>query len=1044
MEEDKPEGETEDESVKEKVEEKSTEESFEKDYGKKEEFERVKKSKSDRRGARRRDYSEKENKRNRREAKRKKSRRDYSERSPRKTDIYDDTNVDEGPKRKKRKRESEHTRRGHKRRHKSSSASQEKDQRRRKRRKDKEKFGQEEEIIQQPSKSESKKFAIRLLNYKVLIGISLVLIVLAIILVPFYVKDTETCVELRRLPKSFIPKHYDLLISMKTLRVINRYSGTINIVLYCNQSTHAVTLHQTNLFIGWKYIALIDQEGKEHRPKESFTDNVFLTIIFDELLKENRYYNLSISFRNYVRNFTETGIFDLDKTKHILLTNFKAGLARTAFPCFDEPSFKTTFDILILRPKNFTSLSNMPIIQTVSRDNFDEDVFERTPPIATHSVMLVIGKLISLVNGDTVLWYDESSEDVANKSSYKIELAFNWTKRFFGAFPFPKLDIIIMDLKSEDYLIGAGVIVVRKSNVITLSESLDDTIEFLEIFVYNLISQWLGHSVTVDWWSNFWITEGLSKYIASYILSSKSFLYEEIDKISLDTAIENSMGCDNELDSLSLVNARCKNASLEILSKVPLPLSRSVFDVLRHIIGDENFKNGVRKYVQDKALNNTNIEEFWKYFKKYNGSIEYYLKSWINLPGVPIINVVRDYESNTVTITQEPCLSNQSDNYRDGIWNVPLSIIREKGDLNDSKIVLLSRKTMTLRDMPDENQWIYFHEKSLGSYIVNYDNRNWNLLANEIRKKKSLLNPNQKLKLLNDMINLERWGIKTLENPLNLYLFIPRQSIFMFYPIFYNAPDHINIIFISELMEGITMEDYWKEFLWYLYRHAYYKLGWHFDHKNELFIFNKIRMEILEILCRIGERNCVQYCVHTLTVRNSTSRLETTTDKNFKSICICAAIRYGKKDFLDIYWSKYAKEHPLLLIECSTNPIIVREELEKLFVGATQTKFSDRLGSCIHNLFLWEKCFDFVDKHFALFVKKPKFIQFLINTVKRVTPNYKKYKKIIKVFGKYLPSLHEKNKEATEEIFEKYNNTKEIERNTKMVTKWLRKKPWVK
>ncbi|XP_067137588.1 endoplasmic reticulum aminopeptidase 2-like [Centruroides vittatus] len=1027
MEEDK--AEVEEEDIRE-VEEKSTEESAEKDDSKNEESERVKKSKSDRRDARRkesrRDYSEKGSKRNRREAKRKKSRRD---------NIYDD----EGPKRKKRKRESEHTRRGHKRRHKSSSASRDKNQRRRRRKRD-----EEEEISQRPPKSESKKFATRRLKYKVVIGVSLALIVLAIILVPFYVKESENCVELSRLPKSFIPKHYDLVISMKTLRVINRYSGNVNVVLYCNQSTHAVTLHQTNLFIGWKSIALSDREGKEHRPKESFTDNVFLTIIFEELLKENRYYNLTISFRNYVRNFTETGIFDLDKTKHILLTNFKAGLARTAFPCFDEPSFKTTFDILILRPKNFTALSNTPLIQTLYGDGFDQDIFERTPPIAAHSVMLVIGKLISLVNGDTVLWYDESSEDVANKSAYGMQLAFNWTKRFFGAFPFPKLDIIIMDLKSENYLIGAGVIVVRKSNVISFSGSLDDTIEFLEIFVNNLISQWLGHSVTVDWWSNFWITEGLSKYIMSYILSSKSFLYEKIDKISLDTAIENSIGCDNELDSLSLVNARCKNASLEILTKVPLPLSQSVFGVLSHIIGDENFKNGIQKYVQDKALNNTNAEEFLKYFKKYNGSIEYYLKSWINLPGVPIITVIRDYESNTVTITQEPCLSHRSDNYRDGIWNIPLSIITEKRNLNNSKIVLLSRKTMTLRDMPDKNQWIYFHEKSLGSYIVNYDNDNWQLLANEIRKSNSSLNPNQKLKLLNDMINLERWGIKTLEFPLNLYLFIPRESIFMFYPIFYNAPDHINIIFISELMEGMTMEDYWKEFLWYLYRQAYYKLGWHFDFKKELFIFNKIRLEILEILCRIGEPNCVKYCIKSLAVENSRSHSETTTDKNFKSICICAAIRYGKKDFLNIYRKKYAKHHPLLLIECSTNSTIVQEELEKLFVGATQTKFSDRLGSCIHNLFLWEKCFDFVDEHFALFVKKPKFIQFLINTVRRVSPNYKKYKMIIKVFGKYRPSLNEKNKEATEEIFEKYNNTKEIVRNTRMVTKWLRTKPWIK
>ena len=45
-------------------------------------------------------------------------------------------------------------------------------------------------------------------------------------------------------------------------------------------------------------------------------------------------------------------------------TQMEASSARKVLPCFDEPGFKTTFDVNIAHDKAMTAISNMPETDT--------------------------------------------------------------------------------------------------------------------------------------------------------------------------------------------------------------------------------------------------------------------------------------------------------------------------------------------------------------------------------------------------------------------------------------------------------------------------------------------------------------------------------------------------------------------------------------------------------------------------------------------------------------------------------------------------------
>jgi len=71
---------------------------------------------------------------------------------------------------------------------------------------------------------------------------------------------------------------------------------------------------------------------------------------------------------------------------YMLSTQFEACDARRAFPCFDEPNLKASFEFEVEIPEDLVALSNMPekSVTKGSKAGLKKVAFEKTPAMSTY------------------------------------------------------------------------------------------------------------------------------------------------------------------------------------------------------------------------------------------------------------------------------------------------------------------------------------------------------------------------------------------------------------------------------------------------------------------------------------------------------------------------------------------------------------------------------------------------------------------------------------------------------------------------------------
>ena len=187
-----------------------------------------------------------------------------------------------------------------------------------------------------------------------------------------------------------IPVNYNLVFEPDLKKFT--FHGTEIISVDCKKYTKIITINCAEIKI--KSCQVKSKKKIITSTAKTVEKNEELQIRLNEKIKGSA--TIEIEFEGILNDrllgFYRSKYKQGNKTKYLATTQFEAADARRAFPCWDEPQAKATFEISIIADNKFTAISNMPVKSKKRLLGKTLYIFEKTPIVSTYLIYLGVGE----------------------------------------------------------------------------------------------------------------------------------------------------------------------------------------------------------------------------------------------------------------------------------------------------------------------------------------------------------------------------------------------------------------------------------------------------------------------------------------------------------------------------------------------------------------------------------------------------------------------------------------------------------------------------
>jgi alanyl aminopeptidase len=474
---------------------------------------------------------------------------------------------------------------------------------------------------------------------------------------------------------------------------------------------------------------------------------------------------LHIKFEGKFNDKSSAGLFKIKEEGYwYVFTQFEPIDARSAFPCFDEPSFKAPWRLTLHVKGSHTALSNTPIIsETPEPEGMKTVRFGETKPLPSYLIAMAVGPF-ELVGGGTagkkhtpirIITPRGKSAEAAYAKEITPHIVEELENYFGTPFPYEKLDSIAVPLFGEA-MENAGLVTFEQTSILAKPD--EDSIQhrrgYASVAAHEFAHQWFGDLVTTAWWDDIWLNEAFASWMGDKI----------VDKMRPDwkVQVDEVSGRSRVMNHDSLVSARKIRQPIEsnddisnAFDGITYTKGETVIRAFENWIGPETFQKGIRLYLDRYSWGNATAHEFLAAISEAAGKdVEPAFSSFLNQAGAPLVTAaLRCTDKPRLVLSQERALPLGSQGSSHQTWQIPVCV-RFGGDTDTRQCALMTSANFAL---PLERcpNWMLANEGEIGYYRVRYQG---DLLDRLLKENDNHLTLAERVGVLDDVEQLARMG----------------------------------------------------------------------------------------------------------------------------------------------------------------------------------------------------------------------------------------------------------------------------------------------
>jgi puromycin-sensitive aminopeptidase len=673
----------------------------------------------------------------------------------------------------------------------------------------------------------------------------------------------------RRLPEIAKPISYDIYLKpdLNTFKC----NGNETIVVDVTTSTDFLKLHSSEIDINSVHLKLAD--GNELKGVTFEVDRkwMVLTIKLSQKIEPQKV-SLSIDFEatlnDKMRGFYRSVYKGSDGSeKHLVSTQFESTYARLCFPCWDEPIYKSTFDITLEVAEKFTALSNMNVVSEKSTGNGTTKIvkYGKTPLMSSYLVAFAVGEFeyieAKTKSGCPCRVY--TVEGKKHLGDYALDLAvkaIDYYNEWFNIdYPLPKCDLIAI----PDFSMGAmenwGLVTYREVALLVdpAKTSSRQRMYVALVVAHELAHFWFGDLATMKWWDNLWLKEGFASFM-EYLFTSKHCPEFEIWVHFVNDEWASGMGLDCLRSSHPIeVPIDNPNELDEIYDSITYAKSNSVIRMLYHYLTEPVFQDGLRRYLKKFQYSNAETQDLWNCFSEASGqNIGKIMSTWTKQMGFPIVKVDQktDGEKRILKLSQSRFLADGGKDEANPVWLVPITVSTQSSPEEPIfRTILNSPEQEFAIDYVKPGDWIKVNSGTAGFYRVQYSDEMLKSLLPAVESK--ALPVLDRFGIANDLFSLVESGKATADQFLSLVGASQQEDQY----IVWGALDRGVGALLNVLSrhEDPNIKKKLEEFVVKVYEPVLKNVGWE-PTANEPMKKSMLRALIISRLSRVGHQATIE------------------------------------------------------------------------------------------------------------------------------------------------------------------------------------------